>query len=139
MGAGEGDHSRLQGGWGEGLGTSSSHMPLSPREVSPMTAPAMLLRPHSLAMWCFQPSEGSVCSPVKGCFLPLMEDRNARMESTNLCVALRALVYLWSEKQRKILAVPLAQHGMAQPGVHPSVPIPAQGTARCPASPFHQV
>ena len=51
------------------------------------------------------------------------------MESTNLRVAFWALVDLWSEKQRKVLAVPLAQHRMAQPGVCPLVPIPAQGTA----------
>lgn len=86
---------------------------LSPKGVSPTTALAVLLRPRNLAMWHFQSSAGSVCSPVKVCFLPLMEDRNARMESTNLCVALWALVDLWSEKQRKVSGVPLAQHGMA--------------------------
>lgn len=47
------------------------------------------------------------------------------MERTNLCVAVRALVDLWSEKLRKVSAVPLARHGMAQLVVHPSVPIPA--------------
>lgn len=66
-----------------------------------------------------------MCFLVKSCFLPLMEDRNTRMESTNLCVALWALVDLWSKKQTKFLAVPQARCSLTQPFICPLVPVPA--------------
>lgn len=72
-----------------------------------MTAPAMLLSPHNLAMQHFQPSSQPAGNPVKGFSLPLMEDGNTRMEITNLHVAFRALVDLWNKQQRKLWAVPL--------------------------------
>ena len=68
--------------------------------------------------------------PLKDGFLPLMEDRNARVESTNLCVAFWALVDLW-EKSRGSPWLFL-QHGTAaQLGF---CPFPWW----CPLSPLHQ-
>lgn len=43
------------------------------------------------------------------------------MESTNLCVALRAMIDLWIEKQRKVLAAPLAWHSQASTHWCPSL------------------
>ena len=77
------------------------------------------------------PARGRVSLfPLKDGFLPLMEDRNARVESTNLCVAFWALVDLW-EKSRGSPWLFL-QHGTAaQLGF---CPFPWW----CPLSPLHQ-
>lgn len=115
-GSRRGDHSRVPGGRGEWLGTCSSPYPA----VTWGGCHPRLHRLCGLAMHHVQASTGAVCSLVKGCFLPLMKDRNSRMESTNLCVALRALVDLWIEKQRKVFgcASNTAWHGASR---HPPV------------------
>lgn len=53
------------------------------------------------------------------------------MESTNLCVALWAMIDLWHEKQRKVSDVALAQ-----PGICPSVSVPAKAQHDAQHHPF---